>query len=656
MRYIALLLEDGVGLCTPPTRNTVLGIQSMLRCSSAPEAISCSADGTLLGIATRSELLLYVVSGGGQGDNQLRAHLRLRAPLHCPPKGLGVARTKGGVGVASAHGTCAVAGASGLTLCSTGVDEGGVASTSSHHGCALGAAAFSEDASLLALAAVDGRLFVHRCPPGGWGSTPSAPAWCVHSPCERVVSLDFSRCGRWLALAGWRSDAAIFDCAAYAPGAGEQRAACGGAAATAPAESNTAGADVAKSCESQWQEWRLTRVWPCEAGAREGPALLTWCRSPRDASALLCRTAAAEATDAKGGERGVIFLLHAHTGSCAGAVQLIECRGRPRGVCTGRVRLSSHTADNTEAEVLVWLDEAGTVGHTVLWPWSSAGAQETSAPRELCCTAHGTAHLLPSCGAEAPPRFRLSSAEPSGHGVTDALGGGATAQRSCSCVDLEIELPELSADALTSPLMPVGALVVLGVAHVALVLAAGAVQFCERRANAPWATWWAPCAAACFVRTHTLLLLHAPQPAVPPTAPIPTSHHATPDLVTAVALSIGGAPTAAASVSSTSLELPAHILAGSSASALLPEERAQYDGDQFVLVVARGHQLVAWPGVVSAGQAPTIDFAQALRVLAEPSVHSGDSALSHAHGFAVVNTGGLGKAIELILSPTAANA
>ena len=62
--------------------------------------------------------------------------------------------------------------------------------------------------------AVDGRIFVRmRDAVAGWGRAP-ALAWCMHSPCERVLSLDFSSGddGRWLALCGWKGDVALYAC------------------------------------------------------------------------------------------------------------------------------------------------------------------------------------------------------------------------------------------------------------------------------------------------------------------------------------------------------------------------------------------------------------------------------------------------------------
>ena len=85
-------------------------------------------------------------------------------PLHCQPKGLDVASLAPGGAPASAHGVGAIAGAAGLTLAGTASDDGVQASASHHRGCALGACRFSDEGTLLALAAIDGRLLVRKRP------------------------------------------------------------------------------------------------------------------------------------------------------------------------------------------------------------------------------------------------------------------------------------------------------------------------------------------------------------------------------------------------------------------------------------------------------------------------------------------------------------
>ena len=266
MRCSSKIVPLHCALHSSMTSNPAALCGIVLRFEEAIEAIACASDGALLGVASTTHVNVYVVSArAGSFEARLRgacvcsASLRtLQSHRLCP----GWARP-------SSHGVVAAAGAAGLTLLCTETDEG-VKSTASHHrGCPLSACRFSDDGAQLALASVDGRLFVRRRPQGsaGWASPGSSVVvWCAHLRVERVVSLDFSACGRWLALAGWRGDVAVYDTA-------------------------TCTRPVPTREEEFWQEWRLAWLWPVEGGEAApspAPSLLTWCRAPRRQSMLCC--------------------------------------------------------------------------------------------------------------------------------------------------------------------------------------------------------------------------------------------------------------------------------------------------------------------------------------------------------------------------------
>ena len=164
LRYVAVLLDDGVALCAP---SLDAGMTGFIHCD-APDVIACSADGALLCVATRRELRFYAVLTGANDDGLVAPAARLRGrpqPLHSLPRpcGLDVASLVPGAAPSSAHGVAAIVGGAGLTLTQTASDDGAAPESASHHrNCPLGGCRFSDDGDLIALAAMDGRLLVRR--------------------------------------------------------------------------------------------------------------------------------------------------------------------------------------------------------------------------------------------------------------------------------------------------------------------------------------------------------------------------------------------------------------------------------------------------------------------------------------------------------------
>jgi len=371
---IALLDDGTVALLSPPAPS-VSGLvsprvihQVRLPTAAAAEAIACSVDGELFAVASSTSLCFFVVvggddaPGGATGDNgaalPMRAYLRGQTALDsCRPVGLDVASLGGGRGVA------AVGDSSGLTLLCSATDAGQDSRVHLHLGCALCACRFSNDGSLLALAALDGRLFVRqRDAVNGWARAPSL-AWCARVPCEHVLTLDFSsetagsselENGRWLLVCGWKGDVAVYDCACFegpcterristdedagrlpaghaeaavavAAAAGESAAAAAGAAPAvcSGAQGGEGGGVFAVSRSTaavttaatavmvtMWQDWRLSRYWPAEAEVAAdkgfvGPCAACWCRAPH-AVHWLCRADAVLPNS--GGEQEVAAL------------------------------------------------------------------------------------------------------------------------------------------------------------------------------------------------------------------------------------------------------------------------------------------------------------------------------------------------------------
>lgn len=318
LRFVCALTDDGSVVVLAPSATTPPQTLQRVRtpkgpCAPAAEVIACSADGALFAVASRTSLSYFVVVGddgsavisAASAPATLRAHLRGQLPLHnCRPLGFDLTSLGGG------RGAFAVGGANGLTLLCSATDAGHESRVTMHVGSMLCACRFSDDGGLLALAAVDGRMFVRvRDAVAGWGRAP-ALAWCVHSPCERVLSLDFSSGddGRWLALCGWKGDVALYDCAHFAREAVEEpkpeeprRASSRGAPARMVAD--VAAPPSTAQMPSRlpppappWQEWRLASYWAAGANVRIGPCLVHWCHAAH-ASHWLCRADAYSRAD-----------------------------------------------------------------------------------------------------------------------------------------------------------------------------------------------------------------------------------------------------------------------------------------------------------------------------------------------------------------------
>ena len=386
--YIALLLDDGICLCGPPPTLTP---ECMLRVE-APEVIACAADGSLLGVATRMELRFYAILKSDAGG--LTARLRGRVQLqHCQPRGLDIASLVPGAAPASAHGVGAIVGAAGLTIARMAGDDGeDEPTTIAHHrGTAIGACRFSDDGILLALAAIDGRLLVRKRPDCGggnaeWAAGLSTLIWCARCPCERVLSLDFTMGGRYIACAGWRGDVAVYDCAGFPMAAEEENVA-------APAPS----ADGTIACAPS-EEWRL--VWhvppssssslssASDEGSSGGgggggsalpsPMTLVWCRSPAHEGYLCIArpVSAATTTDTLRLWVGPVGIGGCGGGGGGGA--MLPGTSPIRGLCSCRV-----AQENEDVEMVICLDASGQLSTQTLWSWSSVDDAEDGSRRRL---------------------------------------------------------------------------------------------------------------------------------------------------------------------------------------------------------------------------------------------------------------------------------
>ena len=386
--YIALLLDDGICLCGPPPTLTP---ECMLRVE-APEVIACAADGSLLGVATRMELRFYAILKSDAGG--LTARLRGRVQLqHCQPRGLDIASLVPGAAPASAHGVGAIVGAAGLTIARMAGDDGeDEPTTVAHHrGTAIGACRFSDDGILLALAAIDGRLLVRKRPDHGggnaeWAAGLSTLIWCARCPCERVLSLDFTMGGRYIACAGWRGDVAVYDCAGFPMAAEAENVA-------APAPS----ADITIACAPS-EEWRL--VWhlppPSSSSlssandegssgvggagsALPSPMTLVWCRSPAHEGYLCIArpVTAATTTDTLRLWVGPVGIGGGGGGGGGGGAML-PGTSPIRGLCSCRV-----AQENEDVEMVICLDASGQLSTQTLWSWVSVDDAEDGRRRLL---------------------------------------------------------------------------------------------------------------------------------------------------------------------------------------------------------------------------------------------------------------------------------
>ena len=113
VRCVCLLQDGAVSILSPPVPPTQSPAPvQQLRLADPVEAISCSTDGALLAVASRTELRVYAVAeGASTSDGAPRAHLRWRAPLNAHVRGLAIS---GSAALSSV--VVAVGGAPGLRL------------------------------------------------------------------------------------------------------------------------------------------------------------------------------------------------------------------------------------------------------------------------------------------------------------------------------------------------------------------------------------------------------------------------------------------------------------------------------------------------------------------------------------------------------------
>lgn len=541
-----LLLEDGIALVAPPAplANDHGGqaplVVGMLHLSTAPEVFACSANGALLGVGCGSELSFYIVSG--ESSVAPTARLRGRARLSSKPKGLDVTTLGGsGVGPASVHGVAAIASAAGLALVSTATDYGVEAKKTHHAGVACGACRFSDDGIVLALASMDGRLFVRRVKAAdGWATGSSELVWCAHCPCERVLSLDFSACGRWLAMTGWLGDAAVYDGATFAtaqePSA---RNSFSPTATTSP---------EAGPCEIPWQDWRLAWLQPAVQGAATaavGPALAVCCRAHCARSVMLhyARPLPNGEHDGTLSSLRQLSVVDASRGG-QNTSQLPESislgTGPPiRGLCTARVA-GAHSKAGTsiegekelkDGEVALWMDETGKIGWCCLWSWGGVEEEPKAAARSVTGDGSTSDYILATSSvgtvrvcASQPVSADVASETHARAAISIVLFSGASSSASTvstapasSSRHVTLSLPELADDALKAALASSSRLhamagqrfsVLLSSSHVA-VLSPGVVQYAEARTGGTWSTVLAGWSSACFISVsdHLLLLL-----------------------------------------------------------------------------------------------------------------------------------------------------
>ena len=92
VRCVCLLQGGAVSILSPPVPPTQSPAPvQQLRLADPVEAIACSTDGAFLAVASRTELRVYAVAEGAPGsDCDPRAHLRWRAPLHAHVRGLAI--------------------------------------------------------------------------------------------------------------------------------------------------------------------------------------------------------------------------------------------------------------------------------------------------------------------------------------------------------------------------------------------------------------------------------------------------------------------------------------------------------------------------------------------------------------------------------------
>lgn len=673
LRYVAVLLDDGVALCAP---SLDAGMTGFIHCD-APDVIACSADGALLCVATRRELRFYAVLTGANDDGLVAPAARLRGrpqPLHSLPRpcGLDVASLVPGAAPSSAHGVAAIVGGAGLTLTQTASDDGAAPESASHHrNCPLGGCRFSDDGDLIALAAMDGRLLVRRRRAAGdnaaWAAGSSELVWCARCPCERVLTLDFAADGRWLALSGWKGDAAVYDCGLTGGRLSEEPAVASrpflpehrrDADAPAPAVDATSSAIA-----MPWENWRLVWLAAASDDTPPAPAIVRWCRAPRRTLMLCCARPVARAVGGDGtnaarlsslsprlwigtvgsiGIEGEIGIDGGRADSRMNwalppSMALLPGSSPLRGVVTGRVGGD---------EVLVWMDSAGETGIIPLWPWASddedsGGDTVATAADVHARSPYGTATLVLPSGASPTDSPCLRITSDTGRSV--------------------LALPEIAADALmlardelasleqrqphhhhhhnhvlrpfARPL-PVAS-VLVGRRHVAvLALADGAVQWADHTADcAAWRTHWlcGSCETACLVGTTALVWLERESAAG--VGDVGGGQEDGGGAYMLRAMSLSATPTLVASCSPLAMFTPPSAAAPDETT--VPCTAAQLlpclDVDEptgFGLVLQRGPRLEAWMGRVAAdedGGALQMVSERSLRVLCDAGGGAGEA-------------------------------
>ena len=398
---VAILSIDGDGATT----HEVVRLEG-----GGAQAVACSADGALLAVASASALGVYELVADGAG--RWRARLRWRAQLRAHARALALASS------ASAGVAVAVGGAPGLLLFGDAAAAAAAPTASAgeqregvllHRGAVVVCCSFCASAERLAVATLDGRLLVHRAAAAGWQRGPPALIWSARLPCERACSLSWAADGRWIAVASWQADVALYDAAEYAADGAPPPLGAGatvGAAATA--------------ARRRAQEWRLATVRAPQQPQPAGPVVLVWAAAPHAAGTLVCAQPAAPAAPAQSGAAAPRQRLEAWRAAVDGSplpgFAPLPAGAQLRGLCSGRAGTS---------ERLCWLDAEGVLRWRSLWAWEAAGSD----------AAQGAADddaLLPPAEDGGPPRLRLAGEvcelpAASADACIDAWRGGAPA-------------------------------------------------------------------------------------------------------------------------------------------------------------------------------------------------------------------------------------
>ena len=361
LRCVCLLQDGCVSILSPPVPPSGAPTpRQLLRYSTPAEVIACNSSGVLLAVASRVALHVYSLSMP-TGPNDLRAVLCFTRPLNAHVKDVAVCSATPGADASSSSTVVGVAGAPGLSLfLGGGIDP--AREWTLHPGRAMCGVAFSDDGSTLALASLDGSLFVHGAQ-RGWLQSPT-PLWSVVMPIERVICLDFSRCGRWLAARAWEGDCAMYDCTNYE--ANEP---------AAPAAAPAAAAETADGTSGEFTlhpEMRLAGLRFARPPQAAGPALVRWCGAEHAAELTLTSETVRPFGDLSGAPpRHRLRLRDARSGAPRDDVAAVAAlpEAELRGLCCGRCV----GADGRSTEVALWLDGgqpmgAG-LGWTSLWEW-----------------------------------------------------------------------------------------------------------------------------------------------------------------------------------------------------------------------------------------------------------------------------------------------